>query len=555
MCDRMSSPSFLRLGAPPSPRAVFHTPGTRGCSSFKKMTGLMRRILQVLVVAAAFKGVEAWSVPVLRHRSLSGMRAAAVDATTQKRPSVLVIGGTGRIGTAVAAHLLGAHGERRLRVVLAGRSTRKGREAVEEVEKAVGGAEVLAARGQILDFQELDYTDSNALERILTQGGGCDDGEGMAGFDAFDACVHTAGPFFDGPSVLRSCINAKTKVYVDVADPVPYLTEALESSVAAADAGTLALVAGGAFPGLSNLLGMEAASKLEKSDRVRDLEFHYFTAGLGGSGDVNLYITNVGFGEPVFEIKDGQEQQRLIAGEESRPVDFGEQIGRVNCWAWPFPEGFTVGKQLQITGASRVAMGTAPDLWNIIMGAMVKVVPRGLWLRCACKKSLAKEPDVAQERCTTDNTHTYPSPAFSQGLASFSQPMVKFTDKFVGETHAIRADVLGESGRRVRALQSHASFRVCVGQSCAEFTLALIALRCGWRSGEAQDELEQPAGVYLPEQLFQDPARRRALLRYECPVKETYDKQERPTDRHVLRRMTTTPGTTGYSVGHVQDER
>ena len=522
------------------------------------MIRLVHRILHVLVVAAAFKGVEAWSVPVLRIRSLSGMRAAAADATTQTRPSVLVIGGTGRIGTAVAAHLLGAHGsygdETGLRVVLAGRSISKGRAAVEEVEKAAGGAEALAARGQILDFQELDFTDSNALERILTQSGDCDDGEGMSGFNAFDACVHTAGPFFDGPSVLRSCINAKTKVYVDVADPVPYLTEALQSSVAAADAGTLALVAGGAFPGLSNLLGMEAASRLEESDRVRDLEFHYFTAGLGGSGDVNLYITNVGFGEPVFEIKDGQEQQRLVAGEESRPVDFGEQIGRVNCWAWPFPEGFTVGKQLRITGSSRVAMGTAPDLWNIIMGAMVKVVPRSLWLRCACQKSLTKEPHVAQERSTTD-THTHFSPAFSQGLASFSQPMVKFTDKFVGETHAIRADVLGESGRRVRALQSHESFRVCVGQSCAEFTLALLALRCGWNCGEAQDELEQPAGVYLPEQLFQDPERRRALLRYECPVKETCDKRKRHTDTGELRRLTTTPGTTGYSLGHVQAER
>jgi len=30
---------------------------------------------------------------------------------------------------------------------------------------------------------------------------------------------------------------------------------------------------------------------------VQDLTFNYFTAGLGGSGDVNLYITNVGFGE------------------------------------------------------------------------------------------------------------------------------------------------------------------------------------------------------------------------------------------------------------------
>ena len=280
---------------------------------------------------------------------------------------------------------------------------------------------------------------------------------------------------------------------MDVADPVPYLMEALELSGAAEGAGTLALVAGGAFPGLSNLLAMEAASELEQHDSVRDLEFHYFTAGLGGSGDVNLYITNVGFGEPVFEFKGGKERRRLIAGEESRSVDFGELIGCVNCWAWPFPEGYTVGRQLQISGDSRVAMGTAPEIWNIIMGAMVKLIPRSAWL----------------------------SPVFSQGLATFSEPMVKLTDKFVGETHAIRVDVRGESGETVRALQTHESFRRCVGQSCAEFTLALLALR---RAGG-------PTGVFLPEQLFSDKSRR----------------------ENMLKRLTSTPGTTGFRVRRVKD--
>ena len=457
----------------------------------------IRRTTNVLVFAAAVACVEAWSAPALRHSCLSRIAASAANAepAARHRPSVLVIGGTGKIGSAVASHLLFATSsteETGLHVVLAGRSASKGRAAIEELEKAAGGAEALAARGQFLSFQQLDYTDSNALERLLTESG---DSEGMSGFDA---CVHTAGPFFDGPSVLRSCIKAKTKVYVDVADPVPYLTEALESSAAAEDAGTLALVAAGAFPGLSNLLGMEAASQLEESDSVRDLEFNYFTAGLGGSGDVNLYITNVGFGEPVYEFKDGRERQRLIAGKESRPVDFGDEVGLVNCWAWPFPEGLTVGRQLQIKGDSRVAMGTAPEIWNVIMGAMVSVVPRQWWL----------------------------SPAFSQGLASFSQPMVKLTDSFVGETHAIRVDVCGDSGRRIRALQTHESFRVCVGQSCAEFTLALLAMQRTVDSLPGFQHAGRLAGVYLPEQLFQDPGRRAGMLS----------------------RLTATPGTMTYSV-------
>jgi hypothetical protein len=62
---------------------------------------------------------------------------------------------------------------------------------------------------------------------------------------------------------------------------------------------------------------MEAAAKLPAGEGVRDLSFNYFTAGLGGSGDVNLYITNVGFGEPVWGWEDGQVKKRLVAGDET----------------------------------------------------------------------------------------------------------------------------------------------------------------------------------------------------------------------------------------------
>jgi saccharopine dehydrogenase-like NADP-dependent oxidoreductase len=94
-----------------------------------------------------------------------------------------------------------------LRVVLAGRSATKGKLAVEEVERTVGGAEALAARGHLLSFAELDYTDPEALQTLLS-GGGQDERDAAY----FDACVHTAGPFFHGPAVLRACIKAGTKV-------------------------------------------------------------------------------------------------------------------------------------------------------------------------------------------------------------------------------------------------------------------------------------------------------------------------------------------------------
>lgn len=176
----------------------------------------MLRAALILAVAAGAEGWSAFHGGVAWSCAHTRMTAAGAGFASAGRSSVLIIGGTGRIGTAVAGHLLGAPSGRPggedplpstgLRVVLAGRSARKGRAAVEEVKEAAGGAEALAARGHVLAFQELDCTDSTALERILTQGGG---GDGMAGFEA---CVHTAGPFFKGPRVLRSCIKAKTQV-------------------------------------------------------------------------------------------------------------------------------------------------------------------------------------------------------------------------------------------------------------------------------------------------------------------------------------------------------
>ena len=66
-------------------------------------------------------------------------------------PSVLVVGGTGRIGTAVAIHLLQRRPE--LRVVLAGRSAERGRAAVDEVAREASACE----------FVELNYKDAAAM--------------------------------------------------------------------------------------------------------------------------------------------------------------------------------------------------------------------------------------------------------------------------------------------------------------------------------------------------------------------------------------------------------
>ena len=189
--------------------------------------------------------------------------------TAALAPSVLVVGGTGRIGTAVAIHLLQRRPE--LRVVLAGRSAERGAAATAEV----------AAEAADCSFLELDYRDATEMRKAC---------------DGVDAVVHVAGPFVGKNKLepLKAAIASETPVYVDVSDPLEYIDEAKQLDARK----TSALLCAGAFPGFSNVLAVEAAHLL--GEPVKDLNFSYFTAGLGGSGAVNLDITNYGFGRRVL---------------------------------------------------------------------------------------------------------------------------------------------------------------------------------------------------------------------------------------------------------------
>ena len=374
-------------------------------------------------------------------RAASSFAVFALVCSTAGAAKVLVIGGTGRIGTACATHLL--RREPSLHVALAGRDAARGAAACEEVRRDAGHGDV--------SYAPLDYT-SASLD--------------VAGYDAV---VHVAGPF-DGPldealRPLEASVAAGVPVYVDVSDPLPYLDAARSMDAAAAAAGTTALVAAGAFPGMSNVLAMRCAEVLDAE--VEDLSFSYFTAGLGGSGTVNLDITNYGFGPPMARYVDGALAKcEAYAGTDLGTADYfldGDDGRTEDVWAWPFPEAATVAEELAISGSSTAGMGTAPGAWNLMLRFLVAVVPRAWWR----------------------------SERFSAGMARFSEPLVRLTDAFVGELHAIRVEVAarpddGPRRRAVAAVQAHESFRRCVGQSAAEFALDAIAHpRPGVRCPEA----------------------------------------------------------------------
>lgn len=367
-----------------------------------------------------------------------------------RAPRILVVGGTGRIGSAVATHLLLRRPE--AHVVLAGRDERRGRRAVEEVQSEANKAP---------EFRKLDY---------------------RADLDVagYDAVVHVAGPFYGvSPVVLRACVDAAVPVYCDVSDPLEYIEEATAMHADAVRHNCSAVVCAGAFPGMSNVLAVEAAARV---GRPRDLNFSYFTAGLGGSGVLNLEITNYGFGPPMPRIVDGKfERTPELAGSDLGRKTFPG--GPKEVWAWPFPECATVGLALNASGTTVAGMGTAPGVWNFVLRVLVDIVPRAWW-----------------------------STSFSVGMARFSEPLVRLTDAFLPETHAMRIDVESEQGDVATVLQAHDSFRRCVAQSSAEFCL---------------DLLDHPRpGVRLPETLYANQADR----------------------SRIIDKLTSTPGTTAFSI-------
>ncbi|MGK3762469.1 MAG: hypothetical protein ACI8RD_014787, partial [Bacillariaceae sp.] len=305
---------------------------------------------------------------------------------------------------------------------------------------------------------------------------------------------------------------------------------------------------------------------------VKDVRFNYFTKGLGGSGTVNLYITNLGFGDDMVMFEKGiRTRFDDLSGRLLGKVDFfinneddydnndnnnnaveegnsswnkddndkaKSRVGTQKVFAWPFPEAVTVGKELSITGSSSSAMGTAPEIWNDMLGLLVDLIPRNWWR----------------------------SRKFSKFLADFSEPLVLATDFAMrklsssssssssgggdcGETHAMRIDVITETEeetimsdsatattgssttthqKMTSIVQCHDSFRICVGQSCAEFALDALLENPSTSTKTATDTTDTTTcttgGVYLPEQRYRN------------------DKDR----TRIVSKLTNTPGTFAY---------
>ncbi|XLR13810.1 hypothetical protein S83_041748 [Arachis hypogaea] len=335
-----------------------------------------------------------------------------------RNSTVLVLGGTGRVGGSTAIALSNLCPD--LRILVAGRNREKG--------------EALVAKlGGNSGFSQVDLNDQDSLQTALQD---------------VDLVVHTAGPFQQAEkcSVLEAAINTKT-AYVDVCDDTSYAVRAKSFMSRALAANVPAITTGGIYPGVSNVMAAElvrAAETETEEDKPERLRFSYYTAGTGGAGPTILATSFLLLGEEVIAYSKG-EKIKLKPYSGMLNVDFGKGIGKRDVYLLNLPE---VRSAFEILGVPTVSarFGTAPFFWNWGMEAMTNLLP----------------PEFLRDRSKV------------QMLVELFDPVVRAVDGIAGERVSMRVDLELSSGRSKVGLFSHSKLSISVGIATAAFALAIL---------------------------------------------------------------------------------
>jgi len=392
------------------------------------------------------------------------LRCCAGDgAATRKR--VVVVGGTGRVGSATAAALVRLARRRQqvrkekksqngdgydgngdgdametssyrwthVEVVLAGRDAGKA-----EIARKAWPEELADAT-----FQYCDTNKQDTIDACLS------DAQGV------DLVIHAAGPFQQSEdcAVLQAALRNKVP-YIDVCDDAEHTKRAREQlGDRAKQLGVPCCVSCGIYPGLSNVM----ASYMCKRGSPKQIRYAYFTAGSGGVGPTILATSVLLLGETVEYFVDGKKQVEAPYARR-QVLDFGQKVGEREVFLLSLPEIMT---SHQVFAAPSVSayFGTSPGVWNTMMQLMAKYLP----------KPLLQSRD------------------FANGLAGLIMPLVRAVDKLVGETTAMRVDVKYENGKTSSSLFVHPKTPHSAGAATCAFADAVL-------NGQV------PPGVHFPEE-------------------------------------------------------
>ncbi len=383
------------------------------------------------------------------HGSLLNTVLSATNDDTKEPPAttnVLVVGGSGRVGGSTVRWLKeysSRDPNMDLKISVGGRSKKS-------FDKAKQNGVIPDGNINFVPLDWAEWDDSKIEEAIL----GCDCG----------LVVHTAGPFQGrtDPTLLRCCVKHKIP-YVDVCDEFELAAKAKELfDDTAKEDGVTAVVASGIWPGVSAMMASTAVEKLEAENpgqKADTIDFSFFTAGTGNAGPTIVSATFLLLATPVMAFREGKKTE-IEPWTDSKEVDFGPAVGAKPIWLLDNPDVPTTALSLGVPNVSS-RFGTDPLPWNYLFGAM-KAIPRS----------------ILYDR------------NLMQNFALFSEPIIRFVDKLVGATNAMRVDVTSKDGTaKVTSQIVHDDLEMCVGLATAAFAVEVLK----------QETI--PAGVWYPAEL------------------------------------------------------
>ncbi len=248
--------------------------------------------------------------------------------------TVLILGGTGRIGQSVALDIIN---HTAAKIIITGRK-----------EKAIK----LLPRMQ---FLALDLEEIDKLRQAIKNS---------------DLVVHCAGPFHyrDG-RVVKICIEEKVN-YIDVSDHRSFYQKLIPYRELAIKAGITAVVNTGIFPGISNSIVREGVEQL---DRVETIRLNYAVAGSGGAGLTVMRTTFLGLKKPFLAWIEGQWQE--IKPYTAREViDFPAPLGKTGVYWFDMPETYTFAESFQVQNVI-TKFGSIPDFYNHLTWITAHIFP------------------------------------------------------------------------------------------------------------------------------------------------------------------------------------
>lgn len=327
---------------------------------------------------------------------------------------VLVLGGTGRIGSSVAADLV-AHTS--AQVVVTGRNVEAGQAIANRL-------------GPRVQFLALDLADLTGVEAAISRA---------------DLVIHCAGPFhYRDANVLKVCIEQKVD-YLDVSDHRSFTQKAIALKSAATEAGVTAIVNTGIFPGISNSMVRQDVESLDQAERIH---LSYVVAGSGGAGITVMRTTFLGLRRPFDVWVDGGWQQ-LKPYSDRETIQFPAPYGRTGVYWFDMPETFTLPETFPGVKSVITKFGSVPDFYNHLTWIAAHVFPSS-WLE---------------------------NPKGIEFLAHVSHRMTDFTDRFSGIGVAIRSEVSGQKdGKAARVCSTLVHENTAIAAAYGTGTLAELML-------------------------------------------------------------------------------